>query len=246
MAWPVNKGKKDNRWGDPGRDYQWQQGEEPQYMWLKKFVAAALIFIIVYIAHTSDTSVGRAVTGGVKYIMTVETDWGYLAEQVAPYAPQGFDTTVLKRVQTVISKPADPLQYMIRPVDGKIMAPYGWRTHPVLKQEMLHEGIDFEAAPGTNVSSAAPGTVKSISDSAHLGKTVIVEHSRQVETVYGHLQEVLVKQGDPISQGQIIGKSGKTGMVAAPLLYFEVREQGKAVDPMTRLKGDSPAARQGK
>lgn len=148
MAWTVNKGKKDNRWGDSGRDYQWQQGEEPQYIWLKKFVAAALIFTIVYIAHTSDTSVGRAVTGGVKYIMTVETDWGYLAEQVAPYAPQGFDTTVLKRVQTVISKPADPLQYMTRPVDGKILAPYGWRTHPVLKQEMLHEGIDFEATPG--------------------------------------------------------------------------------------------------
>ena len=67
-----------------------------------------------------------------------------------------------------------------------------------------------------------------------------MEHSQDVDTLYGHLGEILVKQGDIISQGQVIGKVGKTGMVSGPLLYFEVREKGKAINPETRLKGDSP------
>lgn len=246
MAKVLNKWKKETRWGEPVKDYHWQHDEEPDYTWLKKFVAAALIFTMVYIAHISDTAIGRVVTDGVRYVMTVETDFSYITERLAPYAPQGFDKAVLKRVQNTVSKPADPLLYMSRPVDGKVVSPYGWRTHPVLKQEMMHEGIDYEALLGTNVKVAAAGKVKMVSDTAQLGKTLIVEHSQDVETVYGHLGEVLVKPGDLVSQGQVIARSGKTGMVTAPILYFEVRDKGKPVDPITRIKGNYPETKEGK
>lgn len=238
MAKLLNKWKKETRWGEPIRDYHWQNDDEPDYSWLKKIVAAGLIFAIVYIAHLSGTTIGKVVTDGVRYVLTVETDFAYLAERLAPYAPQGFDTMVLKRVQTTVSKPADPLLYMTRPVEGRVLSPYGWRIHPVLKQELMHEGIDFEVVPGTSVRAAAAGKVKNISDSAQLGKTVIVEHSQDVDSIYGHLGETLVKPGDLISQGQIIAKSGKTGMVSGPLLYFEVREKGIPIDPATRIKGE--------
>lgn len=242
MAKLWNKWKNQNRWGETSRDYHWQYGEEePDYSWLKKTVAAALFFALVYAAHISDSTVGRVVTGAVKYMMTTETDFGYIAEKLAPYAPQGFDAAVLKRVQTTVSKPADPLQYMTKPVDGKVLYPYGWRTHPVLKQEMMNEGIDFEAPLGTAVRVAAPGKVKLVTDSAQLGRTLIVDHGQEIETVYGHLGEVLVKQGDPVSQGQIVARSGKTGMTAGPQLYFELRDKGKSVDPITRLRGEFPA-----
>lgn len=241
MARLLNKWKKDTRWGESARDYHWQYDEEPDYTWLKKLVVSALIFTVGYIAQISDTAIGKTVTGGIRYVLSVETDFSYIAERLAPYAPQGFNTMVLKRVQTTVSKPADPLLYMSKPVEGKILAPFGWWTHPVLKQEMMHEGINFEALPGTNVKAASSGKVKTITESAQFGKTLIIEHGQEIETLYGHLGEVLVNAGDMVSQGQVVAKSGKTGMTTGPILYFELREKGKPVDPLTRLKGDFPA-----
>lgn len=231
----------ESHWGD-SREHNWQyRDEDVDYGWLKRTVVSILVFSLVYIAHVSETAVGRVVDDGVRYMLTTETDVAYIADRLAQYAPQGFDTAVLKRVQTTVSKPADPLLYMSKPVEGKIAAPFGWRTHPVLKQEMMHEGLDIEAALGTSVRASAPGKVKLVNESAQYGRTVIIEHGQEVETMYGHLGEVLVKSGDMVSQGQIIARVGKTGITNTPQLYFEVREKGNAVDPMTRIKGDFPA-----
>ncbi|EIW17029.1 MULTISPECIES: M23 family metallopeptidase [Pelosinus] len=241
MAKLWNKLRK-NRWGETREtDYSWQyQEEEVNYNWLKKTIIAGIVFAIVYCAHISETAIGRIMDDGVRYTLTAQTDVNYVVEKIISVAPENLDLSILKRVQTTISKPADPLLYMHAPVTGKITVPFGWGVDPVLKQEKMHEGIDMEAALGTSVQAAAPGKVKMITDSAQLGKVVIIEHSQEIETVYGHLGEVLVQQGDAISQGQIIAKVGKSGMVTGPLLYFEVRENGKAIDPTTRLKGEFP------
>ncbi len=233
-----------NKWSSRGdsRDCLWQYREdEIDYCWLKKTIAAVCIFAIFYGLHITESSLGRAVDDGVHYILTTETDWNYAAEQVIKYTPRNIDSSVLKKVQTAMSKPADPLMYMNKPVNGKILSPFGWRTHPVLKQEMMHDGIDIEAAVGTNVRVTAAGQVKAVTDSAHYGKTLIVEHSKDIETVYGHLSEVLVKEGDTVSQGQVVARTGKSGITNTPMLYFEIRENGKPIDPMTRLKGEFPA-----
>jgi murein DD-endopeptidase MepM/ murein hydrolase activator NlpD len=233
---------KNNRWGDAREnDYSWQYAEEESdYGWLKKAVVAGILFAIVYCAHISETALGKIVDDGIRYTLTTQTDFNYVVEQIINHVPPGVDLSMLKKVQTTVSKPADPLLYMHKPVSGKIVLPFGWGIHPVLKQEMMHEGIDIEAALGSSVRAAASGKVKMITDSAQLGKILIIEHSQDIETLYGHLGDVLVQQGDMISQGQIIAKVGKTGMVTGPILYFEVREKGKPVDPSTRLKGDFP------
>ena len=230
------------RWGEGrGEEYPWQErNDQNDYSWLKKSAVAAIVFVTVYCFHISETEVGRKVDEGIQYTVSTPTDFTYVIDQVVNRAPTAIDLSVLKKVQMAVSKPADPLLYMSRPVSGKIISPFGWRVHPVSKQEMMHEGIDIEAPLGTNIKAAAPGTVKAVADNAQYGKTLIVEHSQDVDTLYGHLGEILVKQGDIISQGQVIGKVGKTGMVSGPLLYFEVREKGKAINPETRLKGDSP------
>lgn len=224
------------------KDCTWQSREDEfDYCWLKKTIAAACIFAIFYGLHITESGVGRAVDDGVHYLLTTETDWNYAVEQVMKYTPRNIDTSVLKKVQTAVSKPADPLMYMNKPVSGKVLSPFGWRTHPVLKQEMMHDGIDIEAAVGTNVRVTAAGKVKSVTDSAQYGKTLIVEHSKDIETVYGHLSEVLVKEGESVSQGQVVARTGKSGITNTPILYFEIRENGKPIDPMTRLKGEFPA-----
>ncbi len=233
---------KNNRWGDTREnDYSWQYAEEESdYGWIKKAAVAGILFAIVYCAHISETALGKVVDDGIRYTLTTQTDVNYVVEQIINHVPPGVDLSMLKKVQTTVSKPADPLLYMHKPVNGKIVVPFGWGIHPVLKQEMMHEGIDIEAPLGSSVRATAAGKVKMITDSAQLGKILIIEHSQDIETLYGHLGDVLVQQGDMISQGQIVAKVGKTGMVTGPILYFEVRENGKPVDPSTRLKGDFP------
>lgn len=220
----------------------WQYREESvDYGWLKRSIAALVIFAVLYSTYLSDSTIGRMVESGVKYVINTQTDFHYLIDQAVIHAPDNIDVSVLKRAQSVMSKPADPLMHMSKPVNGKILAGFGWRTHPVLKREMMHEGIEFEAEPGTPVRSAAAGTVKAIADSAQRGKVITIEHGQEIETVYGHLGEVLVQQGDAVSQGQVVAKSGKSGITAGPMLYFELREKGQAVDPLGRIKGDFPA-----
>lgn len=236
-----SKWKKNRAEESRGYDYSWQYHDEPSdYSWLKKTVVAGILFTVVYCAHISETTLGKIVDDGVRYTLSTPTDINYALEQIISRVPPSIDLSVLKKVQTTVSKPADPLLYMNKPVSGKIIAPFGWGVHPVLKQEMMHEGIDIEAAIGTNVRAVAPGKVKIITDSAQLGKVLIIEHSQDIETLYGHLGEVLVHPGDLISQGQVVAKVGKSGMINTPVLYFEVREKGKPIDPATRLKGDFP------
>lgn len=227
-----------NQW-DTKESWQYRD-EEPDYTWLKRSVIAVVIFAVAYSAHISDSTLGRMTDGGIKYVINTQTDFNYVIDQIANYAPKNMDVSMLRRVQSVVSKPADPLQYMTKPVNGAVLSGFGWRMHPVLKQEMMHEGMEFEAPLGTGVRAAAAGTVKAVSDSAQHGKTLIIEHGQETETVYGHLGEVLVKQGDAVSQGQVVAKSGKSGITVGPMLYFELREKGKAVDPQTRLKGEFP------
>jgi Membrane proteins related to metalloendopeptidases len=212
--------------------------------WLKRTAVATLSFAIIYAAQASDTAVGRTVSDAVRYTLTTGTDFSYLAEKITAYAPKDMDISVFKRLSGNVTKPADPFLYLVRPVDGKVVSPFGWQVHPVLKQDVLQEGVGLDAALGTPVRAAAAGRVKAVADSARHGKVLVVEHSKDVDTLYGHLGEVLVKEGDAVSQGQVVARVGKTGMTTVPLLYFELREKGVAVDPLPRLAGES--SREGK
>ncbi|MDU4961928.1 MAG: M23 family metallopeptidase [Sporomusaceae bacterium] len=205
--------------------------------WLKQTAAALSVFAAVYAAAATETQLGQSVVEGVRYLLTTEADFAYLLDKAAPYLPQQLDTAVWKRVQTTVSRPADPLQYMVKPVDGALTATFGWQTHPVLKQQVLHEGIDIAAPAGTAVRAAASGQIRVVEESAQFGKIIIIEHSSEVQTVYGHLAEAAVKSGDSVTQGQLIGRVGQTGMTQTPKLYFAVSDKGKFVDPLTRIQG---------
>ncbi len=232
---------KSNQWGERSDEYLWQDLQyQHQYGWLKKIVVASIVFSLVYWAHISETGVGYKIDEGIDYIVSTETDWNYITQQLSNRFPPTVDLSVLKKVQSVVSKPADPLLYMMKPVSGKMISPFGWQTDPVTKQGVMHEGIDMEGALGSNIKAAAAGKVKMITESAQYGKIVILEHSQDIETLYGYMGEILVNQDDIVSQGQIIGKVGRSGLTKKASLYFEVREKGTAIDPITRIKGDFP------
>ncbi len=118
----------------------------------------------------------------------------------------------------------------------KITSEYGYRTHPILKKKKMHTGIDISVPTGKNIVAANSGTVIYSDYYGGYGYTVIIDHGGKISTLYAHNSKLLVKEGDEVKKGDIVAKSGSTGLSTGPHLHFEVREDGQHVDPMKYYK----------
>lgn len=96
----------------------------------------------------------------------------------------------------------------------------------------VHLGVDLAVPEGTSVYSTAYGVVTYAGTDNEYGYMVVVKNSDSIETVYGHNSQLTVRVGDTILAGQQIALSGNTGISSAPHLHYEIRENGKAVNPM--------------
>ncbi len=121
-------------------------------------------------------------------------------------------------------------QLLIRPVEGRISSPFGprWGRH--------HDGKDYAVPINTPVKAAAGGTVVHVGRSGGYGNTVIIEHQRGMQTLYAHLNSYNVRQGQYVNRGQVIAYSGNTGRSTGPHLHFEVRVNGRPVNPANYLR----------
>jgi murein DD-endopeptidase MepM/ murein hydrolase activator NlpD len=108
------------------------------------------------------------------------------------------------------------------------------RFHPILKTWRAHSGIDYAAPTGTRVKAAADGTVTFAGWQGGYGNVVILQHQGRYSTVYGHLSSFAkgLRSGQRVSQGDIIGHVGATGMATGPHLHYEFRENGVQRDPL--------------
>jgi murein DD-endopeptidase MepM/ murein hydrolase activator NlpD len=128
----------------------------------------------------------------------------------------------------------DSIRHMpaLHPVlEGRITSDFGMRLHPIFKRYRKHPGVDFAAKPGTPIYAAADGIVKLAKYNGGYGNCVFLDHRYGFETRYGHMQKILVRQGQRVKRGDKIGLVGKTGIATAPHLHFEVHYQGKEVNP---------------
>jgi len=98
-----------------------------------------------------------------------------------------------------------------------------------------HSGLDIGAASGTPIAAAAPGQVVLVSAGGGYGNYVVIRHDNGYETLYAHLSDIWVGQGQWVAQGDAIGAVGATGWATGPHLHFEVRQGGAAVDPLNYL-----------
>jgi len=122
--------------------------------------------------------------------------------------------------------------------NARISSPYGPRTHPVTGEVgKVHTGTDFAVPQGTSIHAADSGTVLVAEWWSGYGYCVIIDHGGGMWTLYGHIREggLKVKAGESVKRGQVIAESGSTGRSTGPHLHFEVRIDGKAVDPMPYL-----------
>lgn len=120
----------------------------------------------------------------------------------------------------------------------RIASYYGWReVHPVYGYGRMHYGIDIDAAYGTDILSSADGVVTLVLfDDVGYGWYIIVYHGDGISTLYAHCSKVLVKEGQNVKQGQVLGLVGTTGASTGPHIHYEVRINGKPQNPLDYVK----------
>jgi len=119
-----------------------------------------------------------------------------------------------------------------RPVGGPITSTFGMRYHPILHITRLHAGIDFGVPRGTPIHAGADGVVITAQYSTSFGNMIVIDHGGGISTLYAHCSRLLVGSGDTVHRGQEIAASGATGLAAGPHLHWEVRVNGRPVNPM--------------
>jgi murein DD-endopeptidase MepM/ murein hydrolase activator NlpD len=122
--------------------------------------------------------------------------------------------------------------------DAELSSPFGLRNDPLCGGAGFHAGLDLAAASGTEIHAAAGGVVVTAGDCDGYGYCVVVDHGARLATLYGHQSSVLVRVGEEVDAGEIIGLVGSTGRSTGPHLHFEVRLRGIAIDPLLALLPD--------
>lgn len=114
------------------------------------------------------------------------------------------------------------------------------RKHPILGYTRAHNGVDYAASTGAPVASVAPGTVTLAGWTNGGGRTVRVRHSNGYESEYLHLSAIEVHAGQHVSQGDVVGKVGATGLATAPHLHYGLRRNGAFVNPVIEHRNMPP------
>lgn len=123
----------------------------------------------------------------------------------------------------------------IWPARGRITSGFGPRRHPIFGTREMHTGIDIGAPSGTPVFAARPGRVTFAGVESGYGKLVVIDHGGGVTTWYSHLSIIAVRIGQVVQHAEMVGRVGNTGFSTGPHLLFEIRVNGRPLDPLKYL-----------
>jgi len=156
-----------------------------------------------------------------------------------------------KKIEQFIKKAGEGrLEYwgtgdMISPARGWLSSQFGLRKHPISKRWARHNGIDIAARKGTRIYASDSGKVIFAGQKNSYrgyGKMIIIDHGtsqhhgKAISTFYAHASRIMVKKGQFVKKGDEIALVGETGYATGPHLHFEIREDGRPVDPMRYIK----------
>ena len=121
--------------------------------------------------------------------------------------------------------------------EGIMRSPFGIRRHPILGYTKMHTGVDWAAPTGTPIYAAGNGEIEKAGWESGYGKFVLIRHNNGYETAYGHMSGFArgIEEGKRVRQGQVIGFVGSTGLSTGSHVHYEIRVNGRFVDPM-RIK----------
>lgn len=131
----------------------------------------------------------------------------------------------------------------IQPVSNKdlsrMASGYGYRIHPIYKTRKLHAGMDFSAKTGTEIYATGDGVISKVKRSRRgYGNHIKINHGFGYETLYAHMSKYIVKRGQKVKRGEIIGYVGNTGTSVAPHLHYEVHKEKRKIDPVNFYYND--------
>ncbi|MDR2697760.1 MAG: M23 family metallopeptidase [Holophagales bacterium] len=131
----------------------------------------------------------------------------------------------------------------VEPTTGYISSGFGVRIDPFYHANTggdglmaSHTGIDIANVIGTPIQATANGVVTTVKHIDNYGMTVIIRHTPELETLYAHLQTAYVREGNKVERGHIVGLMGRSGRTTGPHLHYEVRKDGKPVNPKPYLR----------
>jgi len=149
---------------------------------------------------------------------------GKIAAAAAASAPKDPAPTV------VSVQPPRRSGKLLRPVPGEIESGFGPRVHPITGKTRMHTGLDMHGDAGTPIRAAEDGKVIFSGIKGGYGKAIMIDHGGGMVTLYAHQSKLLVKEGQRVTAGDVIGLVGSTGLSTGPHLHFEVRINGNPVD----------------
>jgi septal ring factor EnvC (AmiA/AmiB activator) len=125
---------------------------------------------------------------------------------------------------------------LLWPCRGRVETNFGKVIHPKYNTTTKNNGIDISANYGDNVYAVAPGKIVYADRFMGYGNLILVDHLDGYYSLYAHLSEILVNVGEEIGEGKIIARIGESGSLSGPMLHFELRKDGKPVDPLAYLE----------
>ncbi|HKQ60180.1 MAG TPA: M23 family metallopeptidase [Candidatus Polarisedimenticolaceae bacterium] len=152
---------------------------------------------------------------------------------VLDHSLERLDVALKQRISVLRATPT------LVPAVGWFSHGYGWRSDPITGGQEFHQGIDIVADAGSEVRAPADGVITQATRASDYGKVVDVAHGYGYATRYGHLSEILVRPGQRVERGDVIGRVGSTGRSTGPHLHYEVFRDGHRVDPWKYLQHGS-------
>jgi murein DD-endopeptidase MepM/ murein hydrolase activator NlpD len=203
------------------------------------------VYRVIFEAEPVPTSIRQAGYGGVdRYAELQGLENSDILTEVAKKIDNVTGQLVVqsKSLEEVYQMAKDKEKMLahipaIQPISNKelkrIASPFGYRIHPIYKTWKFHDGIDFTAPRGSKIYATGDGVVTRTKISRRgYGNEVIIDHGYSYKTRYAHLYKILVKKGQKVKRGQVIGLVGNTGLSTAPHLHYEVIKGDKKVNPM--------------
>jgi murein DD-endopeptidase MepM/ murein hydrolase activator NlpD len=129
-----------------------------------------------------------------------------------------------------------PSRWPTRHSRARISSRYGNRPDPFTRRLRHHDGIDFSAPYGTDVLATAHGKVVKAGWNRYLGNMVEIQHQNDLTTMYGHMSKLTVSTGQTVTGGQVIGKVGSTGKSTGAHIHYEIRRNGRHINPSKYVK----------
>lgn len=197
------------------------------------------------------TDASAATVPVAPHVVAAYTSHATTAAAAAPAAPMAPPAALAATVVASTAPATTPLAAIGSTAEeperavalpGKVTSPFGWRADPFTGRPQFHAGTDVRMAYGQGVQAVAGGRVTSVGDRSGYGLTVVIDHGNGLETRYAHLSGASVREGDMVEAGQVVAQSGNSGRSTAPHLHLEARQNGRAIEMASLLKGSTVRA----